>query len=256
MTASHFTGTARTSALLYGKGVFTTVAIFAGSPFLWEKHWRRLADGAAKIGLDLSEHSNKTVHEALSSEISSQCIIDGRARITFYDRTEGPHWSTNEISGTEIVILIAPKRSTKRDLKLTVSPFSLNSRSPLAGVKSCNYLENILAMDEAKGRGFHEAIRLNERGEITSGCMANVFWLKDGKLFTPALSTGCLAGTTREHIIENTEFEEVVAGIDALKIAEAIFLTSAGLGIAAVAEFEGRKTDPVEFPVPNLWPQS
>ncbi len=255
MTERHFIGTARSSALLYGKGVFTTIAVFDGSPFLWEKHWQRLVDGAAKIGLDLSELSKEAVHETLSFEISGHGIIDGRARITFYDRTEGPHWSKSEISGTEIVILMAPERNTKHDLKLTVSPFSVNSKSPLAGIKSCNYLENILAMNQAKTRGFHEAVRVNERGEITSGCMSNFFWLRDGRLFTPALSTGCLAGTTREHVIENTECEEVVAKIEALKSAEAIFLTSAGLGIAAVAEFDGRKFDRVEFPVSHLWPR-
>ena len=62
-----------------------------------------------------------------------------------------------------------------------------------------------MALENAKAKGFDEAIRLNERGEVASACMANVFWIKDKKLFTPDLETGCLAGTTREFIIETAE---------------------------------------------------
>jgi branched-subunit amino acid aminotransferase/4-amino-4-deoxychorismate lyase len=111
----------------------------------------------------------------------------------------------------------------------------------LAGVKSCNYLEKILAKEEARNRGFAEAIQLNERGEVSSACMANVFWLRDGILFTPSLRTGCLAGTTRGFILENLECEEVEVRIEELLSADEMFLTSAGLGVAQVSEFEGRK---------------
>lgn len=254
MTEGHFIGTARSSALLYGKGVFTTVAVFDGSPFLWEKHWTRLVDSATRIELDISAYDEKYVLASLNDAIERDGIANGRARITFTDESESPMWSDHGEKTTALSIVAGKLRPVANELRLAVSPHLINSTSPLAGIKSCNYLENILSMNEAKGRGFHEAIRMNERAEITSGCMANVFWMKDGKLFTPALSTGCLAGTTREHVIENTECEEVLAKIDALKNSEAIFLTSAGLGITAVAEFEGRKIDPSEFPVPNLWP--
>jgi branched-subunit amino acid aminotransferase/4-amino-4-deoxychorismate lyase len=84
--------------------------------------------------------------------------------------------------------------------------------------------------------------------------MANVFWFKDGELFTPSLITGCLAGTTREFVLEQIECTEVEAGIGELDGAEAIFLTSAGIGIVRVAEFEGRELDGVGHPVLDLWP--
>jgi branched-subunit amino acid aminotransferase/4-amino-4-deoxychorismate lyase len=137
--------------------------------------------------------------------------------------------------------------------RVTTSPYPVNSRSPLAGIKSCNYLENILAIDEAKGRGFHEAIRVNERGHVTSGCMANVFWLSGGKLFTPASSTGCLPGTTREFVLENLACEEVEAEIGELGSAKAIFLTSAGLGVVAVNEFDGRTLGGRDHRIVQVW---
>jgi branched-subunit amino acid aminotransferase/4-amino-4-deoxychorismate lyase len=138
------------------------------------------------------------------------------------------------------------------DFRLTISPHHVNSASPLAGVKSCNYLEKQVALDEAKARGFDEAVQLNERGQIASVCMANIFWLKEERLYTPSLKTGCLAGTTREFVMENVECEETEDGPDSLAEAEAIFLTSAGLGIAAAAEFDGRLLPPSDHEIMRL----
>jgi branched-subunit amino acid aminotransferase/4-amino-4-deoxychorismate lyase len=70
--------------------------------------------------------------------------------------------------------------------------------------------------------------------------MANLFWAKNGEMFTPSLNTGCLAGTTREYVLEGLECREVEVGIEALEAAEDIFLTSAGVGIVQVDEFNGR----------------
>jgi 4-amino-4-deoxychorismate lyase len=121
-------------------------------------------------------------------------------------------------------------------------------------VKSCNYLEKIIAKDEAKQRGFDEAIQLNERGDVASACMANVFWRRSGKLFTPSLETGCLPGTTREFVLENIDCDEVALGIEELRTADEIFLTSAGLGVVQVAEFDGRKVQRNEHAIMKLVP--
>jgi branched-subunit amino acid aminotransferase/4-amino-4-deoxychorismate lyase len=122
-------------------------------------------------------------------------------------------------------------------------------------VKSCNYLEKILAKGEAKRRGFDEAIQLNERSEIVSACMANVIWQKHGRLFTPSLKTGCLGGTTREFVLENSDCDEVEVGLEELRSADEIFLTSAGIGIVQVAEFEGRKLLRDKHPISRLLPE-
>jgi branched-subunit amino acid aminotransferase/4-amino-4-deoxychorismate lyase len=113
-----------------------------------------------------------------------------------------------------------------------------------------------MAIDKARTGGFHEAIRLNERGEVASACMANLFWLKGGKLFTPSLETGCLAGTTREFVLENLECEEVVTGIEAIQEADSIFLTSAGIGVVEVAEFDGNTKVVSGHAITSLLPQT
>lgn len=225
------------SAALYGKGVFTTVSIKEGKAFLWEKHWHRLNENAAKIGVDLSEFSEDFLIDTLDKIIGKNEMENARARITFFDESASGIWKFETGKKTSVLITTADQRELPENFRFTVSPFRINSASPLAGVKSCNYLENFLALEEARNRGFNEAVRLNERGEIASACMANVFWRKGGKLFTPSLATGCLAGTMREFVLENESGIEVETSIESLKNADEIFLTSAGLGICKVSEF-------------------
>ncbi len=225
---------ALSSAALYGRGIFTSLAIYDKKPFLWEKHWRRLVDNAAKIGIDLSDFSEDFVSNLLTEIINQNKIKNARARITFFDESPSKIWTFDAKDKTSLLIQTADLKQPEENLTLTVSPFLINSTSPLAGVKSCNYLENILALEEARKRDFGEAIRLNERGEIVSVCMANIFWQKNGKLFTPSKKTGCLAGTTRELILEKRQVFEVEENLETLQNAEAIFLTSSGIGIAQI----------------------
>lgn len=248
-------GVRDTSAgLLFGRGIFTTLRIVNSEPVLWQKHWRRFGTNADKINLDISAFEERWVIYSLAQAVERDLIVNGRARITFTDQSESPIWSTNTETKTALSIITSGLRMIPHPFKLTISPYLVNSTSPIAGIKSCNYLENTLAIDEATARGFHEAIRINERGEVTSAAMANLFWLKDGKLYTPSLSTGCLAGTTREFILENLECDEVIVDLNVLKSSDQIFLTSAGIGVVQVAEFSGRQLERDHHPILDLVP--
>lgn len=228
-------------AAFYGKGIFTTIAIYNSKPFLWQKHWQRLLENARKVNVDLSEFSERTVKKSLSEIIAANKITNARARLTFFDESSVSIWQIEQKKQTGFLINTADFREIPKRLRLTVSPFHTNSTSPLSGIKSCNYLENILALDEAQAKGFDEAVRQNERDEIVSACMSNIFWLKNGEIFTPSLNTGCLAGTTREFVLENYPVCEKQAKLNELDEAEQIFLTSAGIGIVQIVEFLGKK---------------
>lgn len=224
---------ANSAAAFYGKGIFTTVAIYNFKPFLWDKHWARLTANAGQIGVDLSEFTEQSVVNSLFDLIEINAFRTGRARLTFYDESPTAIWQTDAKRGTSLLIQTADFRLIKDELKLTVSPFQINSKSPLINVKSCSYLENILAFEAAKTAGFDEAIRINEQGEIAAACLANVFWKRNGEIFTPSLETGCLKGTTRGFMLENLAVIEKKAQLDELFAADEIFLTSAGIGVAA-----------------------
>lgn len=219
------------SAAFYGRGVFTSLAIYDANPFLWEKHWRRLSETAAKLEIDLGDFNEADVNAALRRLIAENDLKNGRARLTFFDESAGKVWNSEADGKTSLLITTAEFQPNRAEYFLTVSPFPVNSKSPLTGLKTCNYLENLLALEEAAKHGFDEAVRLNEKDEIVSAAMANIFWVKTGEIFTPALETGCLAGTTREFLMENFPVRETKSGIGELFAADEIFLTSAGIGV-------------------------
>jgi len=231
---------ALSSTALYGKGIFTTVAVYRGKPFQWEKHWLRLTENARKIGVDLSEFSEKTVKNSFAETIAKNNLTESRARLTFFVESSGGIWQTERRRKTSFLIQTADFRVASGRLCLTVSPFQINSQSALANTKSCNYLDNLLALEDAKNRGFDEAIRANEKGEIASACAANIFWVKNGRVFTPSVETGCLAGTTRSFVSENFAVSQKKAKLNEILKADEIFITSAGIGVASVKKFEGK----------------
>lgn len=237
-----------TPATLYGRGVFTTLAIHNGRPFLWQEHWARLLLHAGRANLNLSALDEEKTLRSLKNLIKANKVREGRARVTLLANTgsEG-FWSLDDEEGapeTHLLITTGEAHPPRADaLALTVSPYRINTLSPLTGVKSVNYLEHLLAWEDARARDFHEAVVMNERGEVVSATMANIFWVKDGTLHTPALQTGALAGTTRARILELAEDLgiPVIEGVNELaQVGDAneIFLTSAGLGLAIVTTFD------------------
>jgi len=243
---------ALSSAALYGRGIFTTIAIFDGTPFLWDMHWRRVNENGARVCIDLGDFSETRTKKALDEIILVNQVHNGRARLTFFDESSGNLWPFKTRSRTSLLLTTGDLRTVPDNFRITASLYQVNSASPLTGIKSCNYLEKLMALDEARSRGFNEAIQVNERSEVASAVMANVFWLKGETLYTPSLKTGCLAGATREFVLENLECREVVAGIDELHSADAIFVTSAGLGIVPVSEWDDKRFATPFHPVTDL----
>lgn len=241
LPANNVNISAISSAGLYGKGVFTTLAIYNSKAFLWEKHWRRLNLHADKIGIKPADFNEEQVSNSLAEIIEKNKIINGRCRLTFFDESSSNVWQDENGNKTSLLIQTADLRKVKQNISLTLSPFQINSNSPLTAVKSCNYLENIIALDFARKDKFDEAIRINQQNEVVSACMANIFWFEYDrtKLFTPSLKTGCLAGTTREFLMEKFEVIEVEKEINTLfRDAETMFLTSSGMGIIQVSDFD------------------
>jgi branched-subunit amino acid aminotransferase/4-amino-4-deoxychorismate lyase len=237
------------SAMLYGRGVFTTLAIYNSQPFLWTRHWQRLAAHAKKLDIDHTGCTEKSVGEALHKLIAVNQVREGRARVIMLARSGRDIWKTRTPGAKKTDLLIMTGESQKlapTGMSLAVSPYRANTFSPLTGIKSLNYLEHVLAWEEAQSRDFDEAVVLNERGEIVSATTANLFWAKDGTLHTPTLSSGALAGITRECVIElaNKSFIPLLEGIyemQDLTDADEIFLTSSSLGVAPVTTFDFRR---------------
>jgi len=237
------------SAMLYGRGVFTTVAIYNGKPFLWPEHWQRLTTHADRLSVDCDGLSERSVGDAVRKLVAVNQVKDGRARVILLARSGRDVWKTKKESPRKTDILIMtgePQKVPAAGMSLAVSPYRVNTLSPLTGIRSLNYLEQVLSWEEAQSREFDEAVMLNERGEIVAATMANIFWLKEGTLHTPALNTGAIAGITRGAVIElaNKQFIPVIEGVYELADltdADEIFLTSASIAVAQVTTFDFRR---------------
>ncbi|HEY6333207.1 MAG TPA: aminotransferase class IV [Blastocatellia bacterium] len=232
---------------LYGWGVFTTIRIFEGAVFAFDRHWERLKRHAEQAQVPMPVSSDDLIG-ALLGLISANSTRNGRARITLLRCNAGP-WKSGAGPDTELLIFTTtdePRPAENSDI--TISPYRVLSHGPLAGVKRTAMLDHLLALEEARSRGFSEAVMVNERGEITAGTAANIFWTSSDELFTPSLATGCIAGITREVVLEiarglNLRVTEGSFPIQRLLDADELFLTSTSRGIAPVDTFDIKAYD-------------
>src|SRR5690606_1825692 len=121
--------------------------------------------------------------------------------------------------------------------------------SPASRLKTLAYVDNVLARREARAVGADEAVMLNGSGEVACAAAANLFWLAGGRLFTPALECGVLAGVARGAVIAaapslGLEVAEVRAGLEAAQAADAVFLTNSLVGVRSVSAWDGRRYEP------------
>ncbi|GAI46513.1 unnamed protein product, partial [marine sediment metagenome] len=91
-----------------------------------------------------------------------------------------------------------PLKFYRKGFSAVVSSIRRNSQSPLSQLKSTNYLESMLARQEARAAGVDEALCLNEKGFLAEASMSNIFLVAEGTLKTPGLDSGILPGITRE----------------------------------------------------------
>lgn len=136
----------------------------------------------------------------------------------------------------------APETTTPAAARIVLvrrSEHSVTSR-----LKTLSYLDNVLARAEARAAGADEAIMLNTRGDLACAGAANLFWIEGGRLYTPRLDCGALAGITRARVMAREAAEEVAAGPEVLERAEAVFLTNSLIGVRAVSRLDGRTFSP------------
>jgi branched-subunit amino acid aminotransferase/4-amino-4-deoxychorismate lyase len=235
------------AGLIHGYGVFTTLRIYNGTPFQFKEHWTRLETHANRVKLDLDEDIETPVHADLISLIDANKIIEGKARITLLQR-QSPFWQLGEKkSGIDILIFTADLQPTSIELNLTISPYRILS-SPLSGVKTTDYIPQFLMLNEARQRGFDDAIVLNERGEVCEATTSNIFWVRHRVLYTPTPSTGCLAGTTSglvRKLAKELRIESTTGAFHAehLLSAEECFVTSSTRELVRVKSLNHKQFD-------------
>ncbi|OYX11171.1 MAG: 2-keto-4-methylthiobutyrate aminotransferase [Rhizobiales bacterium 32-66-8] len=220
-----------------GDGLFETLRVVDGAVLRVEAHLARLAAGAQVLALPLA---GLNLAAALTAVVAANHVETGVVRLTV-SRGSGPRGVLPPVEPHPTVLigataLVAPASAPVRLMTCTVT--RRNEMSPLSRIKSLNYLDNILARQEAAARGLDDALLLNTRGQVAEASYANLFAVREGTLVTPPVADGALPGIMRAEILRLGAREETLTPRD-LAGAEEVFL-STSLGLRPVAELDGR----------------
>jgi branched-chain amino acid aminotransferase len=223
-----------------GRGIFETIAAYRGNPFRAAGHLERLRRGAAVLGLAVPDEV--TLLAAMHTAIEANGLLDAakaRLRLTL---------SSPENGSASWWIEATPPPPHPATARVITGPFFRNERSPLAGLKTINYGDNVVALRLAREAGADEALFANTRDELCEGTWSNIFVQIDGTWRTPPLSSGCLPGITRRAVIGLFEEHglpliETTLSYAELDRVESAFLTSSLREIQPVAEIDGRELE-------------
>ena len=231
--------------LLAGDGVFETLVACDGVPYAETRHYQRMLRSAAPFGLEVP--SREDLSAAMRAVLDENGYTVGRARIRItVTGGDSPLGSDRGKARHTAIVAASLAPDYPATVDVITAPFARNEKGALVGLKTTSYGENVVALKYAKDRGAGEAIFGNTRGDLCEGTATNVFAVFDGRLISPPLSTGCLAGVTRGVVIdvcgrEGLEiFEETVPLTDLEKADEA-FLTSSLRNVHVVASVNGTK---------------
>ena len=193
--------------LLYGDGVFEGIRFYNGRVFRLEEHIDRLFDSARAICLNIPL-DKAAVTAATIETIKRNELRDGYVRLVV-TRGDGDLGLNPALCPKATIIIIAAKitlyPAEKYENGLMVVTCATRriahgALSPM--VKSLNYLNNVLAKIEAQNAGAGEGLMLNEQGYVAECTGDNVFIVKRGKIYTPPIASGALAGVTRGVVFE------------------------------------------------------
>jgi branched-chain amino acid aminotransferase len=222
-----------------GDGVFETLKVVEGRAFAVTRHLRRLRRSAAGLGI-VMQRTDDELRAAVRAVLDAGSAVEaGRVRITVTGGVS-PLGSTRGEAPPSVVVAAGPQHPWPPTTPVATVVWRRNEHSALAGLKTTSYAENVVALRRANAEGAGEAILANTAGQLCEGTGTNVFLAVDGRLVTPPLSSGCLAGITRELVIELVDVVEQDLPLAALADADEAFLTSSTRDVQPISAVDGR----------------
>lgn len=224
--------------LLMGWGVFTTLRIYEGYPFAFDRHWARMKRDAERLGVIL-HYPPDDVWEAIVKLAESNHRPEGMARLSFVKNQGGIWADAPHLPQTDLLIFTRELVAWPAAHRLKLQPNAIFSGSRLAGAKMLSWVQNAATLEKAHEEGFDDALLLNEKGHLVECTSANLFLVRDGGVLTPPLASGCLPGITREilkEVIPSAGYalkEQDLAQED-LSLAEEVFVSSTTREVAGV----------------------
>ena len=228
--------------LTVGDGVFETLKAVEGRPFATRRHLARLRRSAEGLGLSVP-FDDGVLRAAMAEVLAATREPLARVRITVTGGA-APLGSERGEGAATVVIASGPLKAQEPSTSVCVVPWPRNERGAMAGIKTTSYAENVKALAYAKARRCSEAIFPTTTGLLCEGTGSNVFVAVGGRLLTPPLTSGCLAGVTRDLVLEVTDAVEEDIPMAVLHAADEVFLTSTGRDVQPVTRLDDRSLEP------------
>ena len=238
--------------VLYGDGIFEGIRAYNGRIFRLEDHLQRLDESARAILLKLPQSIDE-IKKAIVETVRANNLKDAYIRLVVTRGIGDLGLDMRKCKAGATLFIIAdkielyPEEFYEKGLTLVTSTIrqkGLDQVTP--GVKSLNYLANILARAEATAAGAQEAILLNATGHVSECSGDNIFYIKDGRIFTPPTSAGILVGVTRNVVMELAHEKLGIKVLERnfprydLYSADEVFLTGTGAEVIAGVKIDGR----------------
>lgn len=224
-------------SFLLGDGLFETVKVDERRAIALDRHLRRLASGAERIGLDPVDLPG--IRAGIDALLGAVPAPRGRLRIAV-SAGSGPLGPIRGDGAPRILIAWAELPAAAPSVALARVPWVRNERSPLVGIKSASYAENLMILAGARAAGADEAVLANTVGLLCEGATVNIGVVVDGIASTPTAASGCLPGVARELALERCDLVEQDHPIDVLGAASELFVMSATRGIQPVHRVDDR----------------
>ena len=218
----------------FGDGVFETIRITDGVPYQWELHLARLLAGLSALRITPPAIDWKNYARTL---LLKNTVRDGFLRLCVSRGSGSQGYLPVDATPTWLMECLPARPIEAPSCRLWLSSYTRPAASTLpANHKLAHGITSTLALLEAKENHCNEALLLTQTGQLSCASSANLFWITNDTIFTPALSTNCLDGTTRHTILQLTGAREIVATAEVLNNTHALFLTSSRLEIWPVHE--------------------
>lgn len=241
-------------AFKYGDGLFESMHAANNQIQLFDKHLKRLKSGMKILNMEIPDifttKSDKLQNQINTLTNKNRHYKGARIRLSVF-RQDGGLYSPKSNKVSYIIenkpLKTIPYKLNEKGLLIDIYNEQLKPINLLSSIKTTNSLFFVLAGIYKQANNLDECLLLNTRGNIVEGISSNIFIVKNDKLFTPALSEGCLPGVMRQNIIElaqskgiNIEYTKPIK-IEDVEKADEIFLTNAIKGIQWVVGFKQRR---------------
>ena len=221
---------------LIGDGVFETLRLIDGQVRFLDRHLTRLDAACARTSI--RHPGDERVREALDALLTTSQRRDGRVRIAVTGGVSG--LGPGRGSDSSLIVSIGPAMVPTAPARLLRGPWVRNERSPLTGVKSSSWAENAALLRLARDAGCDDVLLSDSAGRLSECAAANVFVVVDGRLLTPALTSGCLPGIVRSVVLEAGIADEATIDEASLPDVTEAFVTSSFVGVRPVAAIGDR----------------